>query len=139
MSKSRPPEPFGLFSVALAALLLIASCCSPGCSKPPPAPEQVYTVRGRIVSLPDPTSPAGGVQVQHERIPGFVNYKGERVGMDSMIMPFVLRDGLSLGDLRPGDPVEFTWEVRWADPMFFRVASIRKLPADTKLDLGPPE
>jgi Cu/Ag efflux protein CusF len=121
-----------------AVLATILTILSAACSKAPApaAPEQVYTVRGRVVALPDPAKPGGGLQIQHEPIPEYVNPKGERKGMGSMTMSFAPAEGLDLSGLATGDAVEFTWEVRWHEPRFWRVAAIRKLPAGTTLNFG---
>jgi hypothetical protein len=121
-----------------AVLATILTILSAACSKAPApaAPEQVYTVRGRVVALPDPAKPGGGLQIRHEPIPEYVNHKGERKGMGSMTMPFVPTRELDLSGLAPGDVVEFTWEVRWAKPPLSRVVAIRKLPPETTLNFG---
>src|SRR3954468_13715841 len=98
MSRSRPPDRLASARATLAAILLLLVCC-PACSNKEPAPEHIYTVRGRIVALPDPASPGSNLEIQHEAVPDFVNVKGERVGMSSMVMPFATREGLSLKGL----------------------------------------
>lgn len=100
-----------------------------------PPPDQVYTVRGRIVDLPDPTRPASGLQVLHEAIDNFVGRDGRIVGMDAMTMPFTPARELSLEGFAVDDYVELVFEVRWKAPPLSRVVEMRKLPADTQLEL----
>jgi len=100
----------------------------------------VYTVRGRVASVPDPSKPASEFRVHHEPIPSFKS-GGEVVGMNAMVMPFEpLAEGVSLEDIEPGDIVELSFEVVY-DPVDLRVRgyttiAVRELPADTALNLG---
>ena len=128
-------------AAATAALLGVLMLSAPACSeRPDPTPatkaDQVYTLRGQIAMLPDPAKPAADLQIHHEPIPDFVNKNGEVVGMNSMIMPFTPASSLSLSGYAVGDIVEFTFEVRWRKGPSSRVTSMRKLPAETKLDFG---
>jgi hypothetical protein len=116
-----------------AALILLQACSKP---PPPPAPENVYIVRGRIISLPDARNPGASLAIQHEAVPDYRDPKGDRVGMESMMMPFTPAEGLSLAGLAEGDAVEFVWEVRWQPPRFSRIARITKLPTDTPMNFG---
>ncbi len=104
-----------------AALTLAAGSLTitlPGCSKSDPAPAasnapaETYSSRGKIVSLPDPKGAL--LQIHHEEIPTFKSKDGRVVGMKQMIMPFPLPSGAALGDLKPGDAVEFTFTVDWS-------------------------
>ncbi|QYU66420.1 copper-binding protein [Leptolyngbya sp. 15MV] len=140
-------------TVTVAALLAIPLALTPlGCerrsdstsSAPPASPQrgpadQVYTVRGQIVALPDPTKPASQLQIHHEEIPNFVGAQGTVVGMKEMTMPFPLAPGVSLEGLAVGDKVEFTFDV-WLKPrMTYHLSKIGKLPPDTALNFkaGP--
>ena len=76
------------------------------------------------------------VEIHHEAIPDFVDYRGEKAGMMAMVMPFGLADGLDLGDIAVGDKVEFTLAVDWDRKPSGYLTRIRKLPADTTLSLG---
>ena len=86
--------------VCLAAETLAAPGC-PRTEKPAAAtpPEAVYTVRGRIESLPDPSKPASDFRVHHEAIDNFVGLSG-KLGMDSMPMSFPLAKGVSLEEIK---------------------------------------
>ena len=112
----------------------------PGAETPGAAvlePRQVYTVRGRVMSLPS----SNGKQlfeIHHEEIAGFVGKSGKVVGMKEMIMPFPdLAPGITLDGLAAGDPVEFVFEVRWDAPPRTLITRISKLPSDVVLNLGP--
>ena len=98
-----------------------------------PAPD-IYTVRARIIDLPDPAHPTYEFAVHHENIPSFKNAKGEVVGMGSMEMPFPLAAGVSLDGFKVGDRVTLTFAV-WRSPRIrFEVTRIEKLPEGAKLD-----
>lgn len=122
----------GLSVAALGTLSL------PSCSRSPalPPPDQTYTVRGRIEMLPDARKPGSELQIQHEPISTFVNMQGKVQPMDSMIMPFEPAPGVSLNGLGVGDPVEFTFEVRWKSRPAMQLTRIQKLPDGTQLHLG---
>jgi Cu/Ag efflux protein CusF len=117
--------------VALAALALSASACNKGAE----APAATYTVQGELKSLPQPDGDAV-LYVHHEAIPEFVNRQGQKTGMASMSMPFGVPEGVSLEGLAPGDKVELTFAVHWDQNPATQVAAIRKLPADTQLELS---
>jgi hypothetical protein len=124
--------------LAIAAVLFL-SLAGEGCrrqSTPPPLPpaDQTYTTRGLIETLPQ--EPGGPLEVHHERIADFQDRHGEVVGMDPMIMPFVPAAGVDLSGLAPGDPVEFTWEMRWNARPNALIVKLTKLPAGTALELG---
>lgn len=121
----------------LAAAAMCLSACKQEASKPPAptAPEAVYTVRGKIVSLPDPAKPGSSLQIMHEPIDNFVRQDG-KLGMDSMTMPFPLAKGVSLDGFAPGDVVEATFEVRWKSQPRFQTTKLVKLPADTPVRVG---
>ncbi|HZW08912.1 MAG TPA: copper-binding protein [Phycisphaerales bacterium] len=107
---------------------------------------QSYTVRGQVVSVPTPERPIDDLQIRHEAIPNYadrkgdvvVNSKGER-GMRSMTMGFPVAEGVSLAEIAPGDPVEFTFVVTWGENYpTFELTHIRELPAETPLDFSGP-
>jgi Cu/Ag efflux protein CusF len=85
--------------------------------------------------LPRADSRTSELQIHHEAIDTFVNPNGT-VGMPSMIMPFPLGTGSSLDGLEVGDAVSFDFAA-WTTPgkRHYEVRNLRKLPADTKLDL----
>jgi Cu/Ag efflux protein CusF len=119
----------------MIALAAIGASCSREPALPPA--DQSYTVRGLIAGLPSPDRPASELTIRHEPIPTFMDRDGKRIGMDSMEMPFTPAKGVSLSGLAVGDPVEFTFEVRWkGSPVFSRLTKIHKLPPGTKIELG---
>ena len=128
----------------MRAYIVLAACliavlgvgCSESSSKPKAtAPEAVYTVRGRIVSLPSKDKPASSLQIEHEAIDNFVGMDG-KLGMSSMTMPFPLAPGVSVDGLAVGDIVEFTFEVRWKSQPRSQTTRIVKLPPETALHFG---
>jgi hypothetical protein len=129
--------------VGAAAIILIwgifpapqlAGCSSREPTLPPP--DQVYTARGRIMSLPRADQPLSELMILHEPIPAFVNKDGKVVGMDSMEMPFTPAKSVSLKGLGVGDVVDFTFEVRWNARPSSLLIRISRLPAGTELKLG---
>lgn len=123
-------------AIAVGALLS-GVLAQAGCTRsepPPPKPDAVYTVRGRIEQLPEPGAARSTIQIFHEPIPSFVRPDGT-LGMNAMAMPFPVAPGLSLDGFTVGDIVEFTWEHRKTGSPRYQMTAIRKLPADTVLDL----
>ncbi len=123
-------------------MFAIASCektqpsSTPSAGSAAPSSVQTYLMRGRIVSLPEAGKPMSQLAIHHEAVPDFVNKDGEKVGMDEMTMPFVPATGVSLVDLKAGDAVEFTLEMRWAPRnSSATLTKIRKLGADEPLHL----
>lgn len=119
----------------------------PSCGSSSPAPESpeisehavAYTVRGRIVSLPDPARPAAELQIHHEELPSFMS-GGEVVGMSAMIMPFRdIAQGVSLAGLRVGQAVTFTFHVEYDPdsqmPVGVLVTAISPLPEGAALTI----
>src|SRR5690349_20165132 len=100
-----------LFNAGLSILgLLLATGCGKGEKGGPPA-DQTYRTRGMVEELPAP--PSNEIMIHHEPIPDFINAAGEKVGMNSMVMPFAVGRGVDTSGLKVGDPVEFTFEIRW--------------------------
>ncbi len=143
---TRPPSSAGatrgVFRNALAGLavacglagLLLASGvsgCKSGASE---APSASYVVRGKVSKVPAPGS-GDNLYIEHEEVANFVNRKGEQKGMPAMTMPFATAPDLPMGDIAAGDIVEFTFDVYWEHMPPSVVSKIRKLPADTKLEL----
>lgn len=127
-------------AVALGAVLLGGcgekpSGSSAASSATTPA-DATYTVRGRIEGLPTPDGKAY-LHIHHEAIPEFKGRDGTVSGMDEMSMDFLgLAPGVDLSQVRVGDPIEFTFEVRWkADPRSL-VTRVKKLAPDVKLNLS---
>jgi len=120
---------------------------APGCKKQessspatPTIQKDSYTVRGLVVQLPDPASPAADFSVRHEAIPNFRQQDGN-LGMDVMDMPFPLAPGLDISTLKIGDKVELTFEVdlNLAESKFlgYRATKVVVLPPETELDFTP--
>lgn len=117
------------FLMPCALVLLLAGACSEKT-----APPATYSVRGVVEGLPTPET-RNTMLVQHEALPDFVHRDGKRRGMDAMIMPFGVADDLALDGIAKGDKVEFTLEVKWDRNPPGHITAIRKLPADTALQL----
>jgi hypothetical protein len=130
-----------LSAVLIACGVGMLIVLSRGKVPPPPVssgrgePDAVYATRGRIMMLPSPQNPVAELQIHHEPIDSFVNANGT-VGMGSMIMPFPLGPGETLDGLAVGDAIEFEFAA-WTTPgnRHYEARKLRKLPAETKLDL----
>lgn len=136
--------------LAAAAVACAALCVAPaGCARQAESegaaqarPEFTYTVRGRIVALPDPDRPFQELEIRHEQIPDFKNREGKVfqsadgvLGMKAMTMPFPVGEGVDLSALAVGDIVEFEFVTIWGpDYPEYRVTSMKPLPEDTELD-----
>lgn len=135
--------PARLASALMAAVVgLVAGCGGPPAPTAPEAPVASYTVRGRIVSLPDPARPAAELIVHHEPIPSFMS-GGEVIGMDAMAMPFpIVNDSVSLAGLAVGDAVTLTFDVTYdattLTPAEVVVTGVSPLPAGVRLSIDPP-
>jgi Cu/Ag efflux protein CusF len=123
--------------LAWACLGIAAACGDRGA----PAPKggaassggaRRYTVRGEVVRLPDPRAATREIALRHEAIEDFADATGAVVGMDAMVMPFVVAAGVSTEGLAPGDKVEVVLAVDWARPSL-ALERLRKLPSDTAL------
>ena len=125
---------FKLASTAL--LLLFGLACRAGSPEAAATPDASYVVRGEIVRLPAAGSREVGIR--HEAIPAFVDEKGNRVGMDSMTMPFLAAPQVALEGFAAGDRVEFEFEVRWKGDRPILLTRLDKLPAGTRLAFDPP-
>lgn len=141
----RLPFPRLVLTGLLAAGAVALSAAPLGCARRESAAAQgiekhIYTVRGEIVALPDPGNPTSELQVRHEAIPHFRG-GGAELGMNTMIMPFPLAEGLSLEGLSEGQPVTLTFEVDFdveRDTLTgYRATKIEPLPEDTVLDWTP--
>lgn len=133
---------------APTALLLAAAPLTTGCGRAPSresaktaaqeaAQTVLYTVRGRVVQLPDPANPASELLVHHEPIPAFRRGDGG-FGMDAMTMPFPLAPQTAIPeDLEVGDPVEMTFSVLYdrdtGQILGYAVEKLVKLPPTTRL------
>ena len=136
----RVSSPFSLCFVLLATCASFSTGCSEAPSEPPTIEESsrstdIYSVRGRIVSLPDPASPASTFSVHHESIPGFRDAQGQVVGMDEMTMPFPPSEQVTLDGLAVGDPILMTFEVDWTPgSRGWSATRVEKLSEDTSLE-----
>lgn len=117
---------------ALCALLFLTSL---GCEKKTStAATDVasYTVRGKVKSM-SPTE----VFVHHEEIPSFKDQEGRATGMVSMSMAFGIdAKKTPAKDLKVGDPVELSFDVRWNEKPRLLITKLKSLPPETKLDLS---
>lgn len=133
-------------AISLGSFAALAAC-TPESPAPPQAPApitHVYTVRGRVVTVPSPDRPLNEFNVHHEAIPSFagadgnvfVSASGTR-GMKEMVMPFPLAPNADLTDIAPGDKIEFTFEVVWKDNLpDYEITNIRELPPETPLNIS---
>lgn len=125
---------FGMGLIAIAGCEKKASPPSPT-AKAAAVPVRTYTVKGRVVSLPDAGAKRGLI-VHHERIAEFYNVRGENTGMNEMEMEFPwLASGVSAEGLAPGDAVELTFSVDWDSERMYEVTRMVKLPTGTALNL----
>ncbi len=118
------------FLLLLASLLL---CACKDRTPPLPPPDQTYTLRAVVTALPNP--PKQALRLHHEAIPNFVGHDGKVEAMDEMEMEFPFLSA-KLDGIAVNDKVEAVMEIRWKAKEVFLLTSIRKLPADTKLNLG---
>jgi Cu/Ag efflux protein CusF len=82
-------------------------------------------VQGRIVTLPEEGSRE--ILIKHEPIPDFVDQNGVTVGMHAMTMMFPLAPGLDISGFKPGDRIEFEYEVRWKSKPHEELVSLKKI------------
>lgn len=136
-----PPIALGIAALIALGIALCAGACAPAPQEPEPVsePDQVYTVRGEVMGLPQGPGELRQLRVRHESVPDFVDSEGEVVGMASMTMPFPVAEDVDMDDLETGDKVEMTFEVRWNDGRPLRVVGLEELPADTALDFETQE
>lgn len=127
-----------ILTIATLPALFLIAC---GESAPPtpargPA-DATYTVRARVLTIPDPAKPTAEFVVVHEPIPDFVNPNGTK-GMPSMAMPFPLKPGVTLDGIAAGDIVRITFDL-WTKPgqRGYEATRVEELPADTVLELAP--
>jgi Cu/Ag efflux protein CusF len=132
---------FTLRVFGLAVVVAFLGACRKQSSEPEKTTTvHSYTVRGQVASVPVAGDPRTEFQVRHEAIPEFKG-PGDEVGMDTMTMPFPLRDGVSLEGIAVGDKVEVTFEVIYdlvkKSPVDWDAVSVKELPAETALDFSP--
>jgi len=143
-------------SMTVWSVLLILIAAMAGCSESEPAPDtesqpggQVegeavpataeavvhrYPLRGRIVSLPDPTDPTSELKIQHEAIDDFKMSDGELAPMRQMTMAFSAGADDSLAGAAVGDVISFVFEMQWTPSREMRAVEVEKLPAGTVLN-----
>ena len=111
-----------------------------GCEKrdqPTTPPDQTYTLRAMVTALPTQKQ---ALRLHHEPIPTFVGMTGKTIGMEEMEMEFpFLAPAAKLDGIAVNDPIEATMEMRWNAKQVYLLTTIRKLPADTKLNIHPLE
>ncbi|MEM9020532.1 MAG: copper-binding protein [Planctomycetota bacterium] len=93
--------------------------------------EHVYTVRGRVLQLPDGTL-GSDFRVFHEPIPDYVAISGA-IGMEAMPMPFTVNDPTVLEGVQVGDVVEIVYGETHRPKVRQGVIAITILPRDTSL------
>lgn len=86
-----------------------------------------YNVKGVIVRLPKVDTDKPEIFIKHEEIPDYVGSKGDVVGMNAMTMPFYLGEGVSVGELKVQDKVEFIFESWWKPKPGDRIVEIKKV------------
>lgn len=121
-----PPLPI------LAALLLATL---PGCDRDPNY-EHLYTTRGIVITLPGEKAYEEFI-IHHETIPDYRSINGS-IGMNEMAMPIPVPDRSLLEGIHVGDKVELTFGERFEPDHAMGVTAIKKLPADTELNLASP-
>jgi len=140
-----------MFRLLMIACIALLAPIQAGCERKPAAapasqdenaqPDHMlvaYTVRGVVTRLPTPDEPRM-LMARHEAIPEY-RKPGGKLGMNTMIMPFPLAAGVSLGSIAVGDKVEMTFEVRYTGdyrPVRYELTEIVKLPPETELDFSP--
>ncbi len=131
---------FTLRVLGLAAVVVVFG----GCREKSAAVEKTtavhsYTVRGQVVTVPVAGDPRTEFSARHEAIPEFKGPGGE-MGMNTMTMPFPLKDGLALDGIAVGDKVEITFEVIYdlakLSPVDWAAVSVKELPAETALNFS---
>lgn len=102
---------------------------------PDPAAKNTYVVRGLVVDMPRPESPASDFTLLHEAIPNFVRSNGT-LGMNAMRMPFSSKTPVDLSGVKIGDKVELKWTVWWEGSFpHSTIDEIRVLDPGTELTL----
>jgi Cu/Ag efflux protein CusF len=145
-SASHPPQEVTMMMRGIMTLMLfgllslaVAGCGGEGgndeaaSSEAAAAATERYTVLGTVSKLPD-VSGDTNLYLRHAAIPDYKNEAGEAVGMKAMTMPFPLADGVSIEGLQEGDPVEFTFTMRWKPTGHYEIVKIVELPAGTEID-----
>lgn len=128
-----PATPHRRFSIFLLFLLAGPLLSLPGCSRGI-AYEHVYTVRGIVITLPGEKATEEFI-VHHEELPEYISINGSK-GMREMAMPIPVPDRSVLEGIKVGDKVELVFGENLRGNRGMGVISIKKLPADTALNLS---
>lgn len=140
-----PSQSAKIVLIGALAVSAIIPVVPAGCARRQPEDastieKHAYTVRGQIVALPSGDGPVREIQVRHEAIPHF-RAGGGKLGMNTMVMPFPLVEGLLTSGLREGQKITLHFEVDFdtaADTLTgYRATGIELLPEDTALDWTP--
>ena len=115
--------------IVLAALLLALV----GCDRDP-GYEHLYTTRGIVITLPGDKAYEEFI-IHHETIPDYISINGS-VGMNEMAMPIPVPDRSVLEGIQVGDKIELTFGERFEPDHAMGVTAVKKLPADTELNLA---
>lgn len=89
-----------------------------------------YTIRGQVTRPPENSS----LWIYHEAIDNWVGRSGKVEGMDTMLMPFPVAQGVPLEGIQANDKVEMKLHVDWESENPVEIREIRELPPDTKLE-----
>ncbi len=135
-----------LAGLAICSALIAINGCSDHAAKEAASAQSSHTinyqVRGKVAELPDPANPASDYLVHHEPIPAFKGNFNETTpsGMNAMVMPFPLADGVTLDAISVGDLITISFTVNYTPDdgtvKDWHVTNIAPLPADTYLTFG---
>jgi hypothetical protein len=115
-------------TLACGVLLISAIGCGPKAETETGGHD--YTVRGQVTQPPE----ASSLYIYHEAIDDWVGRGGKVEGMDTMLMPFPVAQGVPLEGIQRNDKVEVKLHVDWAADNPVEIREIRELPPDTKLE-----
>lgn len=121
----------------LLPLIVLITTCLVACDRGPEKTDDgadVYRVRAIVRQLPVADQPGSELHLQHEEIPSFRNVAGERVGMNSMTMPFPVADDVDMSSVEIGDRIEVDLKVDWDGSPPVEILSIDELSPGTVLD-----
>lgn len=92
-----------------------------------------YRVRGLVKMMP--TADVSEMEIHHEAIPDFVNAKGEKSGMMSMVMPFGVKDSVDVSAIAVGDKISFEFDIDYERNPKLQISKIEKLDVTTPLSI----